>query len=77
MNNNRSNLTRLNVGGDVAKASCVVGLWTEAPGQVLATLSNERSGFEQLASQVQQAHHRCGARQVRLVLEPTAGYELP
>ncbi len=67
----------LSVGIDVAKASFVVGLWQAARGHVLATLPNNPNGFAQLATLLQQAQAEVATSQVRLVLEPTAGYELP
>lgn len=65
------------VGVDVAKDALVPALLTKGQGQpvALSNVSNDAVGCEALAKQVE-ADRRTTGRVVRLVVEPTGGYEL-
>ena len=67
------------LGIDVVKATFVVAMWEGTQGQVLVSLPNDPSGFAQVVSHshVQAVQQRLGTTAGRVVLEPTAGYELP
>jgi transposase len=67
---------KLYVGVDVAKVSLAGGIWVGQHGEAIGLVSNDETGFEQLAQQVEQAQQSYQAEQVHLIVEPTAGYEL-
>ncbi|HEX9106562.1 MAG TPA: IS110 family transposase [Longimicrobiales bacterium] len=63
------------IGVDVAKATLEVALWQEGQVMALGQVPNTAAGWETLARQVDRP--RTGPPDdVRLVLEPTGGYEL-
>jgi transposase len=61
------------VGIDIAKRDFVAAYWTGTRSERLGTFPNTPEGFDQL----QQAIVLLGWERIRLVLEPTAGYERP
>lgn len=66
----------LYLGVDIAKRTLDAAVWGATGGTWLGTFANDTDGFEQLAIQVDRQRIEQQATQVRLVLEPTGGYEL-
>lgn len=67
--------TKLYVGADIAQAKFDIAVWPAAAGCVLEALSNNSTGFQQLAAWLHELT-AAAATQIVLVLEPTGGYEL-
>ncbi len=67
----------VSIGVDVAKASVVAAYWDGERSQPLGSFSNGRAADAALLTAVQATATRLGAATVRLVLEPTGGYEAP
>jgi transposase len=63
------------IGADIAKASFEVAVRGPAGEQAWGSFDNTPAGFERLAERLRQAQPEC-AQPVRLVLEPTGGYEM-
>lgn len=61
---------RLALGVDVGKATLVAATWQDGTGSVLGSFPNSVEGFTTLAAALPPA------QPVRLILEPTGGYEL-
>lgn len=70
-------MERWSLGVDVAKETLVAACWHGERGQRLGEFPNTPAGFAQLQAAVQQASEGAPAGAIHLVLEPTAGYELP
>lgn len=67
--------TKLYVGADIAQAKFDIAVWPAAAGGVLEALSNNSTGFQQLAAWLHELT-AAAETQIVLVLEPTGGYEL-
>jgi transposase len=63
------------VGVDVAKAALVGALRVQGQDTRLAPVPNDAAGFEALATQVEAVRVRHDATVIRLIAEPTGGYE--
>jgi transposase len=62
------------VGVDVAKLSFDGALWLGEKGQSLGRFDNQPAGYERLAERLRR---RAGQGLIRLIVEPTGGYEQP
>ena len=65
------------LGVDIAKASFEVAIRWQGSEQAWGSFRNTPEGFEKLAQRMEQTLAASGPAQLRLVLEPTGGYELP
>jgi transposase len=70
-------MARWSLGVDIAKESLVAALWQGEAGRRLGEFPNNPEGFAQLRLACEQASERSAGSELHLVLEPTAGYELP
>jgi transposase len=72
-------MTTLTVGVDVSKNTldAVVDTTKDGTTADLGTSQNNIKGFEQLSKKTEQAAGRVGADSIRVIIEPTGGYEAP
>jgi transposase len=65
------------LGVDIAQKSFTAALWQEGNSRSLGELPNTQAGFLQLQADLTAALPTVPEGEIQLVLEPTAGYELP
>lgn len=70
-------MTTLYVGVDMAKATFTVAYWHNGAGQAVGEFANNEIGFQECAQMLERHARTLKTDQVLVVVEPTAGYELP
>lgn len=64
------------VGVDIAKATFAAARWDDGAGHILGTFPNTAAGMDAFAGRLGSEDGAGDAQGIRLVLEPTGGYEL-